>query len=336
MKFHEIRSTFLYESNNRFRMHFMVLRPLPFSAVWKGTAAVQRCHWNWGACSCWTHSRRRVLHKRRDYRNPIGKGNTQQQRSLQTRDSMRLWPSEGENEIFFGWFHGNDAVTSCVRPSISEATENPKKCTRHLLHSADLWAARAEPEDCSFSWKACGNVFHRICRSTRTPQLHARSPEDSWPIAPSRQASSWKAWKVLKVASQDLLKVLTFCLSIFQVSVQVWHVAKSHAATTLPVPEGWQPPHFRDEVTASEWIPLHKNDKNDDMNIMNVDFNDFWTGFSELTSFSKDESTKNAHHTEATFGSWLSHLATQLYEVPPRYKTHLNCRNCSCFPYIGA
>ena len=67
--------------------------------------------------------------------------------------------------------------------------------------------------------------------------------------------------------------------SIFQVprsgSVQVWHVAKSHAATTLPVPEGWQPPHFRDEVTASEWIPLHKNDKNDDMNIMNVDFNDF-------------------------------------------------------------
>lgn len=159
MKFHEIRSTFLYESNNRFRMRFMVLRPLPFSAVWKGTAAVQRCHWNWGACSCWTHSRRRVLHKRRDYRNPIGKGNTQQQRSLQTRDSMRLWPSEGENEIFFGWFHGNDAVTSCVRPSIFETTENPEKRTRHLLHSADLWAARAEPEDCSFSWKACWNVF---------------------------------------------------------------------------------------------------------------------------------------------------------------------------------
>lgn len=40
-----------------------------------------------------------VLHKHRDYRNPIGKDNTQQQRSLQTRDSMRLWPSEGQMKI---------------------------------------------------------------------------------------------------------------------------------------------------------------------------------------------------------------------------------------------
>lgn len=165
MKFHEIRSTFLYESNNRFRMHFMVLRPLPFSAVWKGTAAVQRCHWNWGACSRRTHS---VGEHTQDVcctNTEI----TEIQEEKATGSSkevckpetvyMRLWPSEGENEIFFGWFHGNDAVTSCVRPSIFETTENPKKRTRHLLHSADLWAARAEPEDCSFSWKACGNVF---------------------------------------------------------------------------------------------------------------------------------------------------------------------------------
>jgi len=80
---------------------------------------------------------------------------------------------------------------------------------RHLLHSADLWAARAEPEDTVATCPVSGRFL-------------ANCP------------------------------------------IEVWHVAKSHAATTLPVPEGWQPPHFRDE---------------------------------------------------ATFGSWLSHLATQLYEV---------------------
>ncbi|CAL1168863.1 unnamed protein product [Cladocopium goreaui] len=80
---------------------------------------------------------------------------------------------------------------------------------RHLLHSADLWAARAEPED-----------------TISAPPVSTR--------------------------------LLPNC------PIEVFHVAKSHAAATFPVPDGWQPPHFRDE---------------------------------------------------ANFGSWLSHLAMQLYQV---------------------
>lgn len=80
---------------------------------------------------------------------------------------------------------------------------------RHLLHSADLWAARAEPED-----------------TISAPPVSTR--------------------------------LLPNC------PIEVFHVAKGHAAATFPVPDGWQPPHFRDE---------------------------------------------------ANFGSWLSHLAMQLYQV---------------------
>lgn len=40
-------------------------------------------------------------------------------------------------------------------------------------------------------------------------------------------------------------------VSVSPTAGQVFHVAKGHAAATFPVPDGWQPPHFRDEETGS-------------------------------------------------------------------------------------
>lgn len=222
---------------------------------------------------------------------------------------MRLWPSE--NEIFFAMFHGNHAVITWIW-SHRETRETYQASPPHCRPLGCPCRARG------LQLRLSVGMFFDL-------QIHqdtaSTCPVSGRLLANCPIEANIKL-KVTKVASKDLPNICLKCwLSAFPCSkfpvrfrcgmlrramrLQRFQCPRVGSHHTLEM--RWQP---RSGSPCTRMIRWTYNC------LISMIFGLVFLIWFLLVSFVERWINAKMLTTEATFGSWLSHLATQLYEVP--------------------